>query len=63
MSDTTPPTEVGLSEELGVDLCRWDGGAEPCSECPRRITALHTCRLLQSVNEGALDGSLELPRD
>lgn len=27
--------------------CTFDGGTEPCPICPRRITALHMCGLLQ----------------
>lgn len=30
-----------------LDGCTWTSGNEPCSICPRRITALHMCGLLQ----------------
>jgi hypothetical protein len=29
------------------DACSWTSGNEPCPVCPRRITALHMCQLLQ----------------
>lgn len=31
----------------GEGGCTWAGDDAPCETCPRRITALHMCRLLQ----------------
>lgn len=39
-----------------VNGCDWSGGNEPCANCPRRITALHACKLLQDTKAGAVDG-------
>ena len=27
--------------------CKWKDGNEPCEHCPRKISALHMCKLLQ----------------
>ena len=40
-----------LSMDIGDTPCTWTGGSEPCEGCPRKITALHMCKLLQDVEK------------
>ena len=37
--------------------CTWSGEDEPCRSCPRRISALHMCRMLQ--DEAAKNGDFD----
>lgn len=48
--------ELHLAHRLGLEIgsvdeftsaCSFSGGNEPCPACPRKITALHACKLLQ----------------
>lgn len=41
------PGEWWADNDEPLDGCTWTSGNEPCSICPRRITALHMCGLLQ----------------
>ena len=39
------PEELEEDEDTGCTYV--EGSIEPCENCPRRITALHMCKLLQ----------------
>ena len=41
------PVDQSVGRPAPERECTWIGGNEPCSGCPRMITALHQCMLLQ----------------
>lgn len=38
----------GYVKEASDELCTWKSGNTPCSVCPKRMSALHMCKLLQN---------------
>lgn len=46
---------MGQSVTLSDDACTFSGGNEPCPTCPRKITAMYKCKLLQENLEYSTD--------